>query len=101
MTEIQLHIDEVVLRGFDPRQRHAIADALHSELARLMADSMAEPRANRLAVRPAEHRRLDGGAFDLHAGSRPAATGASLAAAIHRAIEPLLSPAAATESRDG
>ena len=33
--KIELVIDELVLHGFDPRQRHAIGDAVARELTRL------------------------------------------------------------------
>jgi len=33
--KIELVIDELVLHGFDPRQRHAIGDAVTRELTRL------------------------------------------------------------------
>jgi hypothetical protein len=34
MRRVRLHIGELVLHGFDPRDRHAIADAVRAELAR-------------------------------------------------------------------
>lgn len=43
---IHLHIDELVLDGFDPRQRHEIADTLQRELSALIAAGVAEaPRS--------------------------------------------------------
>jgi hypothetical protein len=35
---IDVHIDELVLHGFDPRDRLAIGDAVHAELTRLFAE---------------------------------------------------------------
>ena len=36
---MELVIDELVLHGFDPRQRHAIGDAVEAELARLLGEN--------------------------------------------------------------
>ena len=36
---VVIHIDELVLRGFRPEDRHAIAEGLQAELARLYAAS--------------------------------------------------------------
>jgi hypothetical protein len=35
---VSLHIDRLVLRGIDPADKHALADGLKTELARLLAD---------------------------------------------------------------
>jgi len=34
---IEVLIDEIVLHGFEPRERHAIGDAIRDELTRLLA----------------------------------------------------------------
>jgi hypothetical protein len=36
--EIQVHIEELVLHGFDPRSRWSVADALESQLRGLLAE---------------------------------------------------------------
>ena len=33
-----VHIEELVLHGFDPRDRHAFGDAIRAELGQLLAD---------------------------------------------------------------
>jgi hypothetical protein len=100
MTEIRLHIDELILHGFDPRQRHAIADAVQAELTRLLTDSLGDPSSFETNP-PASYGRVDAGTVDLASGTLPAGTGAALAAAIQTAIQPLLSPSSSTEPRDG
>lgn len=35
---VNLHIDRLVLRGIDPMDKHALADGLKMELARVLAD---------------------------------------------------------------
>jgi hypothetical protein len=99
MSEIRLHIDELVLQGFDPRQRHAIADAVQAELTRLLTDSLGEPDSVK-AIPSADHRRVDAGAFTHAPDALPSEAGASLAAALHTAIQPLLA-ASSMEARDG
>jgi hypothetical protein len=102
MTEFRLHIDELVLHGFDPRQRHAIADAVQAELARLLADSLSEPDAPAALDGDTSHARVDGGSFNVAPGALPATTGAGLAAALHTAIQRLVPPASpGVERRDG
>lgn len=56
---IRLHIEELVLHGFDPRDRHAIGDAVRAELAAVLAE---HPISKSAAVRV-----VDGG--EVHAGS--------------------------------
>lgn len=34
---VRLHIEQLVLHGFDPRDRHAIADAIRAEVAAVLA----------------------------------------------------------------
>jgi hypothetical protein len=72
--KIELVIDELVLHGFDPRQRHTIGDAVAIELARL-----ARVHAKELGRRrPMDVARLDAGAFETPART-PAGAGAGIA----------------------
>ena len=75
---IKLHIEEVVLHGFEPADRAALGAALETELARLLAaaDPAALTGANRVA-------RIDGGAFEIPAQAAPGLTGARLARAVY------------------
>ncbi len=77
--EIELHIGELVLHGFPPGDREAIADALRGELARLFAQHGLPPS---LAA-GAEIGHADAGAFDLRSGSRADVVGTQIAGAIH------------------
>ena len=75
---IELHIEELVLHGFDPHQRHAIGDAVHGELARLLA-------AHGIALAGTiDVSHLDGGSFALRPGGR--AAGESIARNVHTAL---------------
>ena len=41
MTKINLTIDQLILRGFEPRDRKALLEGLQSELSRVLADPIA------------------------------------------------------------
>ncbi|MGZ5441105.1 MAG: hypothetical protein ACXW5U_05070 [Thermoanaerobaculia bacterium] len=72
---VTLHIDELVLDGFDARDSGAIGDALRTELARL-AGSQTDWRASSAD-------RIDGGDVgDARSGD----VGARVARAIHRGV---------------
>jgi hypothetical protein len=77
---IDLHIEELVLHGFDPRDRHGIADAVQRELARLVGE-----RGLAAVHGPLEIPRLDGGTIQL-SGTRAAGAGASIAGAVHSTL---------------
>ena len=75
---IRLHIDELILHGFEPADRHALGAALEAELARLLAAGDPESLA-----RAGTHTRLDGGAFEMPQHAGPAVTGTRLARAVY------------------
>jgi len=74
---VTLHIEELVLHGFDPRDRHSVADALRGELAALLAARA--PSAS------AELGRVDAGSIDLDHVRSPRA-GQAIAGAVHREV---------------
>lgn len=75
---IKLHIDEVVLHGFESADRAALGAALETELARLLAagDPQALAQAGQVA-------RLDGGSFELPTHTSPEVAGTRLARAVY------------------
>jgi hypothetical protein len=73
---VNVRIDELVLHGFDPRDRLAIGAAVERELARLLAGEGSSPR-------PAHADRVDAGSFEVARDARPGAVGAEIARAIH------------------
>ena len=77
---IHVHIEDLVLHGFDPRDRHGIADAVQQELTRLVAE-----RGLSAVQRPAEVARLDGGTIELNA-TRGSVAGAPIARAVHSTL---------------
>lgn len=75
---IKLHIGELVLHGFEPRDRAVLGAALEAELARLLADVDFDSLARAGSVA-----RLDGGAFEMPAHSSPQVAGTRLARAVY------------------
>ena len=76
---VELHIEELVLRGFAPGDRHRIGEAVERELARLF-DEQGVPTSLPWASDVA---RLDGGAFEVAHGSKSEAVGVQVAQAIY------------------
>ena len=83
-ASIELHIEELVLHGFSPGDRHRIAGAVQTELTRLLADPAT--RASLGASR--EIPRLDGGAFQVpSSGPRPESIGVQVAKSLHQGLK--------------
>jgi hypothetical protein len=78
-VRIRIEIEELVLHGFDPRDRHRIGEALRAELTRLVDDS-----PSILAAQGAD--RIDGGSFTVTTGADGGAIGRGAAGALHRSI---------------
>jgi len=81
-VRIELVIDEIVLHGFDPRQRHAIGDAIQQHLSQLALDRSQALGA--LTSRDVVH--SDAGVISTLAGASPAAAGAGIARAVIGAL---------------
>lgn len=78
---IELVIDELVLHGFDPRQRHAIGDAVARELTQLVGAHAAELQGHRSI----DVAGLDGGTF-LTPAPTAAGAGAGIANGVLTAV---------------
>jgi len=76
---IELNIEELVLHGFSPGDRHHIGEAVERELTRLLAD--------RGVPQSLEHggeiEHVDGGAFEVAPDSRAQVVGAQVAKAVY------------------
>jgi hypothetical protein len=79
-TQIELHIEEVVLTGADPSARYAVTEALHSHLAALFAS---EPPSLTESVAVD---RLDMGNMRVPMQAAPQALGAEIARSVHSGI---------------
>lgn len=82
---VVIHIDELVLRGFRPEDRHAIAEGLQAELARLYA---ASPDALQALAGLGSAPRMRIGEVSVAAGTRPAQVGSLLAGGLQRGMQP-------------
>ena len=102
MTEVTVHIEELVLHGFDPHGRHALADALQAELGRLLGEALAEgpdvPEGS-AAQRSRGLPSLEAGPVELPAGSPAAVVGTRLGSAVFESLAPVV--AAARRGGDG
>jgi hypothetical protein len=77
---VELHIEELVLHGFKPGDRHQIGEAVERELARLLAEQ-GLPQ-----VQDAEVPRLAGGQLHLSPNDNPDTVGRGLAGNIFQGI---------------
>ena len=78
-VNLDLHIDELVLRGFSPGDRYRIGDAMERELERLFAEQSTPPSLRQ----GSEIERLDGGVFEMKPGSKAEAIGVQVAQAMY------------------
>jgi hypothetical protein len=79
---IELHIDELVLRGFSQADRLAVGDAVERELSRLIA----ERGIAGIERHAPELDRIDAGRFQAEPGARVPGIGAQVAGALHRGL---------------
>jgi hypothetical protein len=79
---VNVYIEELVLHGFEPGERHRIAASVEQELARLVRErGVGQPMWNPVSID-----RVNGGVIHLHANQPPAATGAGISRAIYRSL---------------
>lgn len=79
---IELRIDELILHGFEPGDRHRIGEAVQNELGRLLRGQgtpLAAENRGRIDV-------IKGGAFTVTPGGGPESTGMQIARAVHDGI---------------
>lgn len=80
---VELVIEELVLHGFDARERWSIADAVRRQLELAIADRGVAPLQQSVDIP-----RLDAGTIYLGA-ARGGAIGTSVAGALHATLAPL------------
>jgi len=76
---VELNIEELVLRGFAPGDRYRIGEAVEQELTRLLADR-GVPQS---LADGGEIASVDGGAFEVAPGARAEVVGAQVAKAVY------------------
>ncbi|HEY9662752.1 MAG TPA: hypothetical protein V6C65_30230, partial [Allocoleopsis sp.] len=77
--ELDLHIEQLILHGFAPGDRQVIASALQQELTRLFHEQGIPPSMQRGGEIP----QLEGGQFQVVAGTPPQAIGTQIAQSIY------------------
>ena len=83
MKRVVVHIDRLVLKGFRPEDRHAIAVGLEQELGRVFADQEAVSHLSAVG----DVSRLQVGSVPIEQGSMPQRVGESVAQGIGREIK--------------
>jgi hypothetical protein len=76
---LEIHIEELVLHGFDPRDKKGIGEAMERELARLFMEQGVPG-----AIQPERNLdRIDAGSFVVGRGSVSKAVGAGVARSVY------------------
>ncbi|HZF09069.1 MAG TPA: hypothetical protein VFE33_09790 [Thermoanaerobaculia bacterium] len=81
--KIDLHIEELILDGFPPGDRHRIGAAVERELTRLFTERGLPPGL----ARGSETAQIDGGSFEAKPGGRAEGVGGQVAKAVYGKIK--------------
>jgi hypothetical protein len=81
--EMEIHIEEVVLRNFSPADRSRIGDALESELTNLVKQHGLSTTASSISID-----RLDAGSFKVAPGAKAQTVGGQVAKAVFGQLSP-------------
>lgn len=84
--KISLHIEELVLHGFNPTDRYAIAAAVEQALTQRLADQIAKPRLEEHFSQSAHRQSIDAGTFPVRGNASASSIGAQIAHALHGGI---------------
>ena len=79
-SSIDVHIEELVLHGFAPGDRYAVADAVQQELAQLL---QAQGMSSEL---DGDYNTIDAGSFEVRHGESSAGVGAQVARAVYQEL---------------
>jgi hypothetical protein len=80
---IELHIEELVLEGFEQVDRCRIAEAVESELTYLLKERGIPPSL----AGGGDINRIDGGTFQVESNSRPETVGTRVAQAVYGGLK--------------
>jgi hypothetical protein len=83
MSKVFLHIDRLVLKGFRNEDRHAIAEGLHQELTRLLAD----PQAVQQLTTNGDVSHLRAASIQIDRGSTPQRVGLQVAQGVGKEMK--------------
>ena len=84
MTRVIVHIEHLVLKGFRPGDRHAVAQGLQAELEQVLSGRDAASRLRGMGDVP----RLQVGGVAVEKGASPERVGEGVAQGIGREISP-------------
>lgn len=76
---VEIHIEELILRGMPPGSKRGLAEAIEAEVRRLIEVGGLPPGWENAGG----SLRLPGGRFEVDAKSKPAAIGAEVARGLH------------------
>lgn len=82
MDEIELHIEELILYGFENADRQCIAEAVQEELARLLKEN----KLPAVLEQGGELSHLNVGSFTVRTGERPEFIGRHIGEALYQGI---------------
>ena len=89
---VELRIDRLVLEGVAPGDRYEVADAVQSELVRLLVAQGAPDNLNA----PVNAKWIDAGTIHIDSGMRAVQVGEQIAQAIHGCLGPATNMAGRT-----
>ncbi len=81
-SSTSVHIEELVLHGFNVADRHRIGDAVQQELTRLFSEQDNIEGLGGADFRPT----IDAGSIDVEPGITPESVGSIIAQSLHRGI---------------
>ncbi len=79
---IEINIEELVFYGFEPTVRHQIADAMKSELIRLLSEKGIHSKINQEKTIT----RIDAGAFSSLPNEHAKSTGIQIAKSVYQGL---------------
>lgn len=77
---LEIHIDELVLHGFSPHDRHRIGDAVRQALYNRLTENGLHGVLNQGGYTPF----LDAGFFNMHSSQKPETIGGNIAENIYQ-----------------
>jgi hypothetical protein len=86
MRTIELNIDELVLHGFPPGERYAIADAVEQTLSQLLTEQIASGGIPDSLSNNSRRAHIDGGSFNVEPGAKSGAVGSQIAQNVHQGL---------------
>jgi hypothetical protein len=86
VRSIELNIDELVLHGFPPGERYAIADAVEQTLSQLLTEQIANEGIPDSFANNSRRAHVDAGSFNVTSGAKSSAIGGQIAENVHRGL---------------